>query len=391
MKSIELFTGAGGLALGTARAGFEHAAVVERNHDSCETLRLNKRRRLRHVRDWPIVETDVRILNYDVLGRVDLVAGGVPCQPFSLGGKHKGHEDERDMFPELIRAVAALRPMAFIVENVKGLLRGAFADYFEYVVLRLSHPEVSGASRGNWRERRAALERIHTSGRSTGLDYGVVFQLVNAADFGVPQRRERVFIVGFRSDLGVRWSFPQPTHSRAALLHSQWITGEYWARHDVREAKRPTTDARVAKWLDRNTLGLGDALAPWLTVRDALSGLPKPDGSDELDQYMNPGARSYAGHTGSVLDEPAKVLKAGDHGVPGGENTLALANGKVRYFSVREAARLQSFPDEYRFAGCWTERMRQIGNAVPVDLAAIVARSVAETLKAVSGTAGRNG
>lgn len=383
MKSIELFTGAGGLALGTAHAGFKHSAVVERDHDSCDTLRLNKHRKLPHVRDWTIMETDVRMLTFGEFGEVDLVAGGVPCQPFSLGGKHRGHRDERDMFPELARAVAALRPAAFIVENVKGLLRGSFAEYFEYVTLRLSHPAI--AKRDDWRSHREELERIHTSGRSTDLDYNVVFQLLNAADYGVPQRRERVFIVGFRSDLAVSWSFPAPTHSREALLRSQWLTGEYWHRHSL--ARRPSRNAKIKAWLSRNRLALDDGLQPWRTVRDAISDLPVPvEGrSPESDpnHFLNPGARPYAGHTGSPWDEPAKVLKAGDHGVPGGENTLAIGDGTVRYFTVREAARLQTFPDDYWFSGSWTERMRQIGNAVPVELARVVSRSVAQTLNAI--------
>jgi DNA (cytosine-5)-methyltransferase 1 len=389
MKSIELFTGAGGLALGTAYSGFDHVAVVERDRDSCDTLRLNKSRELAHVREWPIIETDVRMMGYTDLGGVDLVAGGVPCQPFSLGGKHRGHRDERDMFPELTRAVAALRPAAFIVENVKGLLRGSFADYFEYVVMRLSHPAI--VKRGDWRTHRAALERIHTSGRSTDLDYNVVFQLLNAADYGVPQRRERVFIVGFRSDLRVNWSFPSPTHSRDALLRSQWVTGEYWSNHP--KARRPKPDAKIASWLDRNRLAFDDGLEPWRTVRDAISDLPMPiegrSPASDPNHFLNPGARPYAGHTGSPWDEPAKVLKAGDHGVPGGENTLAVGDGTLRYFTVREAARLQTFPDDYWFSGSWTERMRQIGNAVPVELARIVASSVAKTLRSVSLGSGR--
>ena len=96
-----------------------------------------------------------------------------------------------------------------------------------------------------------------------------------------------------------------------------------------------------------------------------------------------PGARSYAGHTGSPLDEPAKTLKAGDHGVPGGENMLLKPNGTVRYFSLRESARLQGFPDDFTFPGSWTESMRQLGNAVPVTLAEVVGDSVAKSLAAV--------
>ncbi len=378
MRSIELFTGAGGLALGTSVVGFEHAAVVEFDHDCCETLRLNQRLGYEPMKHWKIIEGDVRELDHSMLGPVELIAGGVPCQPFSLGGKHRAHEDQRDMFPEFARAVAVSRPKAFLVENVKGLLRGSFADYFEYVILRLSHPLITMKADQSWREHRAELERIHTAGEPTGLDYHVVFQLLNAADYGVPQRRERVFIVGFRSDLGVRWSFPLPTHSRDTLLREQFVTGEYWERHRVPRKHRPELTALVR---DRAPTLWGDHdLRPWRTVRDAISDLPRlePGQCDKVDtnHFLNPGARSYKGHTGSPWDEPAKTLKAGDHGVPGGENTLALGSGEVRYFSPRECARLQTFPDEFRITGAWTEQMRQMGNAVPVLLARVIASDI---------------
>jgi DNA (cytosine-5)-methyltransferase 1 len=129
-------------------------------------------------------------------------------------------------------------------------------------------------------------------------------------------------------------------------------------------------------------------LAPWLTVRDAISDLPDPERfpTNKIPNHrFNPGARSYPGHTGSPLDEPAKTLKAGDHGVPGGENMLTRPDGSLRYFTVREAARLQTFPDDYVFRGAWTEAMRQLGNAVPVRLAKVVASSVARTLLAIEG------
>ncbi len=383
MKSLELFSGAGGLALGTAAAGFQHVAVVERDRDSCETIRLNGRRRVKPASDWEVVEADVRRLDYSQFGDgIDFVAGGVPCQPFSLGGKHRAHEDERDMFPEFVRAVDALRPKAFLVENVKGLLRQSFADYFEYTLLRLSHPMVLPKKSQSWREHRADLERVHTAGRSTDLDYNVVFQLVNAADYGVPQRRERVFIVGFRSDLRASWSFPEPTHSREALARSMWVDGDYWRRHRVSERDRPTPDERLLRTLanDRVALFEEKSTLPWRTVRDAIGDLPilRPGETDCRDpnHFQNPGARSYKGHTGSPWDEPAKTLKAGDHGVPGGENTLAFPDGAARYFTVRECARLQSFPDDYWFFGSWTERMRQLGNAVPVALGQAIAANI---------------
>lgn len=124
---------------------------------------------------------------------------------------------------------------------------------------------------------------------------------------------------------------------------------------------------------------------PWQTVRDAISGLPRigigATSSQVANHFYNSGARSYAGHTGSCLDEPAKTLKAGDHGVPGGENTVILDNGQIRYFSVRECARLQTFPDDWVLEGSWTESMRQLGNAVPVRLAEIVATGLNKRLQ----------
>ena len=131
MKSVELFAGAGGLAIGMAKAGFHHAAVIEWNSNACETFRENKRHHTHHVDEWPLHERDVREFDYGTLnGDVIVVSGGPPCQPFSMGGKHSGHRDERDMFPEAVRAVRELRPKAFIFENVKGLKRQSFADLF---------------------------------------------------------------------------------------------------------------------------------------------------------------------------------------------------------------------------------------------------------------------
>jgi len=130
IQSLELFAGAGGLALGTAKAGFEHVAVLDWDSNACRTLRRNKAGGVRHVRDWDIVEGDVR--DYDFRqhrGRIDFVCGGPPCQPFSIGGKHLGHHDERNMFPEAVRSVREIRPKAFIFENVKGLLRRGFTNY----------------------------------------------------------------------------------------------------------------------------------------------------------------------------------------------------------------------------------------------------------------------
>lgn len=372
MRSIELFAGAGGLGLGVAGAGFDHAAVVEWDRWACDTLKDNK--------PWPVTQGDVRLMSYDGLGTIDLVSGGPPCQPFSLGGKHNAHLDHRDMFPEAIRAVRELQPRAFVFENVKGLTRATFQNYLSYVRLQLAHPEVTARPDEPWIDHLGRLERHETSGSNSGLRYNVVLRLLNAANHGVPQRRERIFLVGFRSDLGVEWRFPDETHSSAALAWSLTHEDEYFDRHRIgRTERRLLRDALPA------IKGGKPASSPWLTVRDAFLGLPDPELDPKTargfpDHRFIPGARSYPGHTGSPLDAPAKTLKAGVHGVPGGENMLRRPDGSIRYFSVREAARLQTFPDDFLFHGSWTETMRQLGNAVPVRLAGIVARSVADQL-----------
>lgn len=373
--------------MGCALAGFEPLAVVEWDKWACDTVRENQQRGYPLVADWALHEGDVRDFDWSSIPEgIDLVAGGPPCQPFSLGGKHRAHDDRRDMFPASVDIIRRLRPKAFIVENVKGLTRSTFANYYQYILLQLEFPEIVRCGKETWSDHLFRLQSEHTSGRlhSRGLAYNVVPTLVNAADYGVPQRRERVFIIGFRSDLGIEWSFPKETHGMDALLHDQWVSGRYWERHGVAVKKRPVMPERVELRVRKLRDGrLPVDTLPWRTVRDALMGLPDPEtraARDFQDHRFQAGARVYPGHTGSPLDLPAKTLKAGGHGVPGGENMLVKDNGEVRYFTIRESARLQTFPDGYRFHGSWTETMRQLGNAVPVMLAQRVASSVAERL-----------
>ena len=383
MRSVELFAGAGGLGMGLHEAGFHPERVIEWNSDACSNLRANQARGQGLVRDWPLIEGDVRGVRFrEFEGVIDLVSGGPPCQPFSLGGKHNAHGDARDMFPEAIRAVREARPKAFIFENVKGLTRAAFRNYFEYIRLQLEHPELTAKTNEDWADHLVRLERHHTRGRRSGLHYQVVTRVLNAADHGVPQKRERVVFVGFRDDLHLSWSFPDQTHSLEALLWDQ-LHGAYWERHQVARRERELSERLAAR---ARTLAEKPTTAPWRTVRDAIADLPNPEhvrlAAKVPNHTFQAGARSYAGHTGSPYDEPAKTLKAGVHGVPGGENMLARSNGTVRYFTVRESARLQTFPDDFIFHGSWTESMRQLGNAVPVALARVIGDNVAHLLGA---------
>lgn len=391
MQAIELFAGAGGLGMGISRGGFRPARIVEWDRWCCDTIRENRKAGNALVARWPEpIEGDVRDFSFsDMAGTIDLVSGGPPCQPFSLGGKHRAHCDGRDMWPEAVRVVRETKPRAFIFENVKGLTRASFATYLAYIVLQLTHPDIAIGTEEPWTDHLARLEQHHTTGSNSGLKYHVVWQVLNAANYGVPQRRERVVFVGFRADTGVAWSFPEATHSIDALLWEQCRTQRYWERHEV---------ARMDRGLDCRLHERGMRLIekptskPWRTVRDAIADLPEPGdwpSATMSNHRYQPGARAYPGHTGSPLDEPGKTLKAGVHGVPGGENMLARPDGSVRYFTVRESARLQTFPDDYHLHGSWSEAMRQLGNAVPVDLAAVIARDVAARLKAsrVAGNA----
>lgn len=378
MHSIELFVGAGGLGMGVDRAGFTPVAVLDFDKWCCETLRQN-RKRGRPIAKWPEpIEQNIRDVGFEKYrGRVELVTGGPPCQPFSIGGRHRAHADHRDMWSETVRVIRETEPQAFLFENVKGLARQTFATYLGYITRQLQHPSVERRENEDWRDHLSRLDRHHTS--NAPLEYRVIPALVNAANYGVPQKRERVVFVGFREGIAAKWSFPNETHSRTALLWDKWGSGDYWERHAIAKKDREERPSRAK--LSRPD----DDTGPWRTVRDELAGLPDPERSpEEAAQYLNhrfqPGARTYTGHTGSPLDEPAKTLKAGVHGVPGGENMLRRPDGSVRYFTVRESARLQTFPDNFAVTGSWTESMRQIGNAVPVTLAEVLARSIRDHL-----------
>ena len=270
MKSVELFAGAGGLAMGASLAGFESQAIVEWDRWACDTIRENRDRQYPLVKDWPLHEDDVRDFDCSLLsGDIDLVAGGPPCQPFSIGGKHRGHMDERDMFSAMVDVVEQLKPRALIVENVRGLTRPKFSNYFSYVLLRFEFPEIRMREGEKWTDHLARLERQKTSGRRSGLTYEIVHRVLNAADFGVPQWRERVFIVGFREDVGVKWSFADApeTHSLDALLSDQWITGEYWERHGIPDGdQRPISTSfrwqgRQGPWSHSHTDNGSSAVA----------------------------------------------------------------------------------------------------------------------------------
>jgi DNA (cytosine-5)-methyltransferase 1 len=376
------------MTLGLQKAAFEPVAIVEVDPEACETLRRNSGVGRPHPPDLPLHETDVRDFDFATIrADIDLLAAGAPCQPFSWAGSGQGQHDDRNMFPEVIRAAAALAPKVVLIENVKGLLRPSFTEYFDYFCLKLAYPEVRKTKAESWQSHRVRLHSLQERGATLGLTYSVFQSVLNAADYGVPQWRERIFIVAIRSDIAVKWAPPSATHSLEGLLWSQWRSGDYWREHGLPIRRRASAlSPRYRSALSDLTEREPKNPTRWLTVRDGLQGLPQLRQGQRTEtppnHFLNPGARAYTRHTGSPLDEPAKTLKAGAHGVPGGENTLALGGGRVRYFSVRECARIQTFPDDYVFPATWSRAMRQVGNAVPVILAEAVGKQVATLLKA---------
>jgi DNA (cytosine-5)-methyltransferase 1 len=373
MKSIELFSGMGGLAKGLELAGFKHVKLVEYNKHACATLRLNFNPK--HIYEGDIAEFDM-----DSLDNIDFVAGGPPCQPFSLGGKHKADTDIRDMFPYAIHAIEKLKPKAFMFENVNGLLRESFSEYFMYIILKLAYPDYKPTkSNISWRKCLKELKAINPK-TYKGIKYDVQYNLLNAADYGVPQTRERVIIVRTRSDLGIKLKFPEPTHSKDRLLWEQYVTEDYWKSHKIPAPfhnDRIKASALAKKLQSKYGLFAPKGL-PWNTVRNALKGVPTPESSHNISDHVacKSDAKIYSGHTGSKLDWPSKTIKAGAHGVPGGENMIQFEDGRVRNLTVYEAKLIQVFPKDFIISGAWGEAMRQIGNAVPVLLANILGKAI---------------
>ena len=298
---IDLFAGAGGLALGLGDAGYHHLALVERDARKVATLERNG--------FTQAVCADVGDVDYSQWrGAVDLLSGGPPCQPFSGGGLLLGEADARNGWEVTIAATAALRPRAVLFENVQGMLTGRFAGY-----------------------RRAISARLDD------LGYHHNWVPLDAANFGVPQRRRRVFLIGF-ADRRAWEAFTLPPTSRTRL-----------------------------------------------TVRAALRRLGPPNGMNGHDAHGR--AREYPGHTASTLDAPSKTIVAGGRGLGGGSGTVRLDSGEVRYFTVREAATLQTFPPTWRFDEAWSRAFVEIGNAVPPVMARKLGGAIAAALDAVDAVA----
>ncbi|MGW0483076.1 DNA cytosine methyltransferase [Nonomuraea sp. NPDC003214] len=318
LRALSLFSGGGGLDLGFARAGYEHVAAYEILTEAAQTIQKN------HP-EWTVFggeEGDVRGVKFrQWRGKVDVIHGGPPCQPFSNAGRQKGHLDERDMWPQFVRAIREIKPVAFIGENVPALASSKFSDYVAENIL-------------------GPLSK----------EYHISQIILQASDFGVPQVRRRVFFVGFRSKrTAVRWIAPKPTH--------------YWG-----DLPLEGTDGLKRCMGLREALGLPDIgiddLSP--TIRSALTG----------PRHTTSVLNSVA------AQKKFSSLEIWPNGVAATREAARLFVAKNNHFrlSVPDVGLIQGFPESWEFVGATYMALGQIGNAVPPPLAYSVAASVADAL-----------
>lgn len=308
LTSVEICTGAGGQALGLHNAGFTHRAVVEIDPHACATLRAN------HP-EWGVAEEDLH--DWTPAARlvgVDLLAGGVPCPPFSKAGRQLGADDERDLFPRALKLAALLQPKAVMLENVRGLLDPIFAEYREDVDRRLRD-----------------------------LEYEPYWRLLNASDYGVPQLRPRVILVAIQK--GMReFEWPEPRKGPPRTVGEalkDLMAANGWEGAD--------------RWAQRAN-----------TVAPTLVGGSKKHGGPDLGPTRARQAWLALGVDGKTIAEEAP--QPGYMGLP--------------RLTVRMAARLQGFPDDWEFVGRKTNAYRQVGNAFPPPVAEAVGKQIRKAIGA---------
>lgn len=326
MRSVDLFCGAGGLTHGLRQAGWDTAAAVEFDAAACLT----------YSRNFPevhLIPGDIRAVDFSEFAyEVDLVAGGPPCQPFSVAGNQRAHDDPRDCIPAFVRAVSEMAPPAFMMENVAGLASRRHALYLEFVLRQLAD-----------------------------LGYFVERQIVDAADYGAPQHRRRLIIVGMRESAFI---FPEPTHGpgratphMSAAMALEGAPEDEPNRAKITYAKRPV-------------------MRPSPFAGMLVNGGGRPI---DLSQPSQTIPASAGGNRTHIVDVHGELSKYHEYLVAGGSPLQGIVPG-VRRLTVRESARLQCFPDEFEFVGPQSSRYRQVGNAVPPVLGRIMGEALRDQL-----------
>lgn len=331
LKVIELFAGAGGLALGLEKAGFETIGLVEFDKSAAETLKYNRP-------NWNVIHDDIANISSQDLeeyfnikkGELDLLSGGAPCQSFSYAGKRLGLEDTRGtLFYHYALFLEKLQPKMFLFENVKGL-----------------------TSHDKGKTYKTILSVFEEEG------YEVQSRVLNAWDYGVAQKRERMIMVGIRKDLINNISFEYPkAHNYKPVLR------------DILLDCPPSVGAQYGE--DKRKIF--ELVPPGGYWRDIPEEIAKP--------YMKSTWNMGGGRTGILrrmsLDEPSLTVLTS----PSQKQTERCHPLEARPFTVRENARIQSFPDDWEFQGGVGAQYRQVGNAVPVLLAYEIGKKIKESLE----------
>lgn len=325
--SVELFAGAGGLALGLEMAGFKHVLLNEIDHNACMTLKSNRS-------EWNVIEQDIRTLSFkDIRGNIDFLSGGFPCQAFSYAGKQGGFNDTRGtLFFELARSVDEIRPKVFMCENVKGLLahdKGKTLNTIKNVISELGYTLIEP-------------------------------RILKAILYKVPQKRERLILIAVRNDLADKANFkwPAPYH-RIMTLRDAFFKGELYDT-DVPESPGQKYPEKKQKVME---------LVP-------MGGYWKDLPVEIQKEYMRGSFMLEGGKTGMArrlsLNEPSLTLTC----APAQKQTERCHPTETRPLTIREYARIQTFPDDWQFSGSLSSQYKQIGNAVPVNLAYAIGRSL---------------
>jgi DNA (cytosine-5)-methyltransferase 1 len=308
MTVVEICAGAGGQSVGLESAGFRHILAVEIDRDAVATLRANRP-------EWHVHEGDVREIRGFRVPRTDLLAGGVPCPPFSMAGKQLGADDERDLFPEALRLVEEISPRAVMLENVRGLASSRFDTYRQSILDRLGE-----------------------------LGYVCDWRLVHASWFGVPQLRPRFILVALKPEIAEHFSWPEAAEGELTVGEALcdlmgaggWRGAKAWAK---RAASVAPTIVGGSKKHGGADLGPTRAKAAWLAL-----GV---DGKGIADRVPN-------------ADDPTDLIPR-------------LTNDMV--------ARIQGFPEDWKFEGRKTSVYRQIGNAFPPPVAEAIGSSISEAIR----------
>ena len=337
--TIELFAGAGGLALGVEQAGFRTLGLVEFDKDACDTLRKNRP-------NWNVIcddianvsATDLEELFHLKKGELDLLSGGAPCQAFSYAGKRLGLEDARGtLFYHYAVFLEKLQPKMFLFENVRGLLTHDGGKTYKTI-----------------------LDIFEKTG------YVIQKSVLNAWDYGVAQKRERLITIGIRKDLSdqVHYSFPEPHKYRPVL----------------RDVLKDVPDS-IGIPYGENKRKIFELVPPGGYWRDIDPEIAKA--------YMKSCWDMEGGRTGILrrmsMDEPSLTVLTS----PSQKQTERCHPLEARPFTVRENARCQSFPDEWEFCGSAMSQYKQVGNAVPVNLSYEVAKKIVEALEGDRGWNGK--